>query len=137
MWIARTPVKRPHAIVYYTYGATRSGAFAQRLYQNYQGVLQCDGYSGYNLLTDSVQRMGCWAHVRRKFYDDVKFHVKGADKLLQLINEMFALEREWQTFSPRVRRRSHLRKLLKRFWQRLERVETLPQSRLGKAVAYE
>lgn len=81
--------------------------------------------------------MGCWAHVRRKFYDAVTSHVKGADTPLQLINEMFVLEREWQTFSPRVRRRrNRLRKLLKRFWQQLEQVTALPQSRLGKAVTY-
>lgn len=139
MWVARTPVKLRNAVVYYAYGATRSGFFAQKLYQDYQGALQCDGYSAYNLLGDNIQRMGCWAHVRRKFYDAVKSHVNGANRPLRLINQMFALEREWQHFSPRVRRRrrrSRLRKLLKRFWRGLENSEVLPQSRLGKAVTY-
>lgn len=139
MWVARTPVKQPNPVVYYAYGATRSGAFAQHLYQNYQGVLQCDGYSGYNLLGNSIQRMGCWAHVRRKFYDTAAAHIKGTDKILQLINQMFALEREWRRCSPRVRRRrrrSRLRKILKRFWRMVDQTEALPQSRLGKAIAY-
>lgn len=139
MWVARTPIKVPNPIVYYAYSATRSGKFAQRLYQNYQGALQCDGYSGYNLLGDDIQRMGCWAHVRRKFYDVFKSHIKGAARPLQLINDMFDLEKEWQKFSPRVRRRrrrSRLRKILKRFWRELNYTEALPQSRLGKAIDY-
>lgn len=52
---------------------------------------------------------------------------------------MFALEREWQAYSPRVRRRrrrSRLRKVLKRFWRLIDRTEVLPQSRLGKAIVY-
>ena len=139
MWVARTPIKQPNPIVYYAYGTTRSGVFAQSLYEGYLGVLQCDGYSGYNLLGNSVHRTGCWAHVRRKFYDASQSHIKGADNLLHLIDEMFALEREWQAYSPRVRRRrrrSRLRKVLKRFWRLIDRTEVLPQSRLGKAIVY-
>ncbi|PIO86348.1 hypothetical protein BSQ37_00010 [Pediococcus damnosus] len=38
---------------------TRSGTFAPKLYQNFTGILQCDGYAGYNLLANSVTRVGC------------------------------------------------------------------------------
>ncbi|MGX9222165.1 IS66 family transposase [Lactiplantibacillus plantarum] len=139
MWVARTPIKEPNPTVYYAYGATRSGAFAQSVYEGYQGVLQCDGYSGYNLLGTGVHRMGCWAHVRRKFYDANQSHIKGAQELLHLIDEMFARERKWQAYSPRARRRrrrSCLRKILKRFWRIVDHTEVLPQSRLGKAITY-
>ena len=41
---------------------------------NYHGRLQCDAYAGYNDLFDVKQpwgmtHVGCWAHVRRKYYD--------------------------------------------------------------------
>ncbi|MDV7757857.1 IS66 family transposase [Liquorilactobacillus mali] len=44
-------------IVYYVYGDTQSGKFAQKIYQNFTGVFQCDGYASYNLLADSITRM--------------------------------------------------------------------------------
>lgn len=34
----------------------------------YTGYLVCDGYDGYNKLKN-VTCCGCWAHVRRKFYE--------------------------------------------------------------------
>ncbi|MCT4489005.1 IS66 family transposase, partial [Levilactobacillus parabrevis] len=51
---------------------------------------------------DSVTRIGCFAHVRRKFYDaaNVKRRIQ-MSRPLKLLDKMFALEREWQHFSPR------------------------------------
>ncbi|WP_257883041.1 IS66 family transposase [Loigolactobacillus coryniformis] len=52
---------------------------------------------------------------------------------------MFARERQWQHFSPRVRRRrrrSQICKLLKRFWKWIASARVLPKSRLGKAITY-
>ncbi|ANK60936.1 transposase [Loigolactobacillus backii] len=140
MWVARTVKQSPQQIIFYAYGSTRSGTFAQKLYRNFTGILQCDGYTGYNLLENSVTRIGCWAHVRRKFYDATQANGKPISSVpLALIDEMFALERQWQHFSPRVRRRrrrSKVRKLLKRFWQWIDSADVLPKSRLGKAVTY-
>ncbi|MCV3326863.1 IS66 family transposase [Pediococcus ethanolidurans] len=140
MWVARTVMKCPQQITLYAYANTRSGAFAQKLYQNFTGVLQCDGYSGYNLLEGRITRVGCWAHVRRKFYDAAQADGNMAKSVpLNLINQMFALEQEWQHFSPRVRRRrrrSRTRKLLKRFWKWIDMAQATPKSRLGKAITY-
>ena len=139
IWLVTTPRKLSEQVVYYAYSPTRSGAFAQKLYQGFHGVLQCDGYSGYNLLSDCIERTGCWAHVRRKFYDAFKSHVKDAEMPLKLLNRMFKLEREWQPLSPkarRKRRRGQLKKIVNCFWRLLQQIETLPNSRLGKAIAY-
>ena len=70
IWIARSIRLAAHQVVYYTYSDNRAGKTAQQLYGDFMGVLQCDGYSGYNLLGATVTRVGCWAHVRRKFFDD-------------------------------------------------------------------
>ncbi|MFC6169700.1 IS66 family transposase [Lapidilactobacillus mulanensis] len=131
MWVARTVKQSPQQIIFYAYGNTRSGTFAQKLYQNFTGILQCDGYGGYNLLENSVTRVGCWAHVRRKFYDAAQVNGELINSVpLRLIGEMFTLERQWQHFSPRVRQ------LLKRFWKWINLAEVLPKSRLGKAITY-
>ncbi|ULQ48788.1 IS66 family transposase [Liquorilactobacillus nagelii] len=141
IWVIRSISRSDKPIVYYVYGDTRSGKFAQKIYQNFTGVLQCDGYAGYNLLTDSITRVGCWAHVRRKFYDDankVRGHFKET-RPLAILNEMFHLEKQWSksSSSERLDRRSKsLKPLIDNFWQWCDQAEALPKSRLGKALIY-
>jgi transposase len=141
IWVIRSISRSDKPIVYYVYGDTRSGRFAQKIYQNFTGVLQCDGYAGYNLLTDSITRVGCWAHVRRKFYDDankVRGHFKET-RPLAILNEMFRLEKQWSKLSSseRLDRRSKsLKPLIDSFWQWCDQAEALPKSRLGKALIY-
>lgn len=50
----------------------RQGIHPQEHLQNYAGILQADGYAGYNAITakNNVTEAACWAHVRRKFYED-------------------------------------------------------------------
>lgn len=101
IWLARTIGRAENQIVYYHYADSRAGKVAQQLYSGFEGVLQCDGYYGYNAISDSVEHVGCWAHVRRKFYDDAnldKDHFKPSIGL-ELINRMMKLERKWQTSS--------------------------------------
>lgn len=140
MWVMRSVTHQANRGVYYAYNTSRASIFAKTLYAGFTGTLQCDGYSGYNILDESVTRVGCWAHVRRKFYDagnsGKEFKMSTP---LALLNKMFHNEREWQHLSPRARRRrrrSQQKKLLKRFWGWIDVVNVLPKSRLGKAVTY-
>lgn len=141
IWVIRSISRSNEPIVYYAYADTRSGKFAQKVYQNFTGILQCDGYAGYNLLGDSITRIGCWAHVRRKFYDDankVHGHFKET-RPLAILNEMFYLEKKWQKFSSNERfefRLKKLKPLIDKFWQWCDQAEALPKSRLGKALTY-
>ena len=140
MWVARSVRKSPIKAVLYAYGDTRSGNFARNLYRGFNGSFQCDGYAGYNSLGNSVTRIGCFAHVRRKFYDAA--NIKGKVQIsrpLKLLDKMFALEREWQHLSPRSRkrrRRGQLRGLLNKFWRWIDQADELPKSQLGKAITY-
>ena len=60
-------------MVFY-YDPSRSGAVPKEMLNGYQGTLMVDGYSGYDPVcaTQSLLRLGCWAHVRRKFMDAKK-----------------------------------------------------------------
>ena len=140
MWVMRSVTHEAKQGVFYSYGTSRASSFAASLYNGFTGILQCDGYSGYNILDDSVTRDGCWAHARRKFYDDANKGKKFKATLpLNLIDEMFQLERVWQHLSPRARRRRrrcHQRKILKKFWHYIDMADALPKSRLGKAITY-
>ncbi len=62
----------------YQYNPSRSGDVAHTFLRGYQGVVQTDGYSGYNFLDDTqgVIHIGCWAHARRKFMEAYKAHPK-------------------------------------------------------------
>ena len=56
--------------VAFTYAPGRSGEYAEKILKGFSGILQVDGYAGYNRLlqrTDqNVQLTYCWAHARRK-----------------------------------------------------------------------
>lgn len=141
IWVARSITRSTQPVVFYSYANTRSGKFAQSLYSNFTGVLQCDGYSGYNLLEDSIVRVGCWAHVRRKFYDDankVKHHFQST-RGLDLINQMFTLEQRWKDLSAEKRylkRQQELKPVIEAFWKWCDGADALPKSLLGKALSY-
>ena len=138
MWVARTVRKNPTPMVYFRYDPHRSQSVAQELYANFSGVLQCDGYAGYNGL--AIERVACMAHVRRKFYEAARVSKTLDTSIpLRLLDEMFALEAQWQKLSPRARRkrrRSKLAPVMKRFWGWCDACDALPKSNLGKAVAY-
>jgi hypothetical protein len=60
--------------VVFTYAPGRSGNDASQILQGFEGVLQIDGYAGYNRVLDPrdnapIQLAYCWAHARRKLYE--------------------------------------------------------------------
>lgn len=60
--------------VAFTYAPGRSGIHAERILQGFSGVLQVDGYAGYNRLIapervgPDIQLAYCWAHARRNWW---------------------------------------------------------------------
>lgn len=141
VWVARTISRSEMPVVYYHYSPSRAGKVAQQLYSGFTGVLQCDGYYGYNAIADAVEHVGCWAHVRRKFFDDAntdKRHFRPSVGL-SLINQMSKLEQQWRELPGNQRRQARQRELaplIKQFWEWCDQVDVLPKTRLGKAVAY-
>lgn len=59
--------------VVFTYAPGRSGQHADKILKGFGGILQLDGYAGYNRLlkrpAQDVTLAYCWAHARRKLYD--------------------------------------------------------------------
>ncbi|MGB7317396.1 MAG: IS66 family transposase, partial [Planktotalea sp.] len=60
--------------VAFTYAPGRSGTYASEILQGFEGILQVDGYAGYNRVLDlrdnaPIQLAYCWAHARRKLFD--------------------------------------------------------------------
>ncbi|WP_437628997.1 IS66 family transposase [Achromobacter xylosoxidans] len=56
---------------WYAYSPGRSGEYPEAHLAGWRGALQADAFAGYNrLYADAIiVEVGCWAHARRKFYD--------------------------------------------------------------------
>lgn len=82
--------------VWYRYSPDRRSEHPQAHLKGYAGVLQADGYSGYGALYQSgqIQEAGCWAHARRKFYDQYAAHQSPiAVQAIERIGQLYAIER--------------------------------------------
>jgi transposase len=61
---------RPPAALFF-YSPDRKGEHPRAHLKDFRGVIHADGYAGFNELfvRGRIVEAGCWAHVRRKFFD--------------------------------------------------------------------
>jgi transposase len=141
---------RPGGDVFYQWQTSRSAAcLADMVPVQFQGTLQCDGYSAYRAFANergpNIRLAGCWAHVRRKFYEALEFSPKAAGWFMRHIQHLYRVEaglREHKA-GPRLRqavRESQSRFVVGRFKKALVRLKSsgryLPQSAFGQAIDY-
>jgi len=100
MWLFRRGDPDRPALVYQDH-PTRADDIARTILGDYQGIVQTDGFSGYDFLDHyaGVRHAGCMAHVRRKFMEVVKaqgknFTSENADYVLMTNQKIYALEKE-------------------------------------------
>jgi transposase len=92
--------------VWFQYSPDRKGERPLEHLRHYHGILQADGYAGFNRLyeTGRVVEVGCWAHVRRPFYDlSVAGDSPIAREALERIQGLFAIEAEIRGRPPEER----------------------------------
>lgn len=87
--------------VWFAYSPDRKGIHPRTHLKNFTGVLQADGYAGFDRLFNQadpqhpIQEAACWAHARRKFYDiHQATHSPLALQALQRIAELYAIEEQ-------------------------------------------
>lgn len=141
--------KRP--IVQFSYRQTRSARIPNAMLAHYKGFLQTDGYAGYAAIGQSpgVVHVGCFAHIRRKFFE--AFEAAGktgeAGQMLELIKELYAVEHRLRERLNQGRlddesftslRAVEVAPILTRIkaWLDAHNGSVLPQSSLGKAITY-
>jgi len=107
--------------------------------------LQVDGYAGYNeiCLVEGVTRVGCMAHVRRKFfemYKTSKNKSKPALHVLQLIKGLYKIETEIKDKSIEDRfkiRQEQAKPILDKIKAWLDANQNnYPSGLMGKAITY-
>lgn len=96
--------------VWFAYSPDRKGAHPRRHLQDFSGILQADGYAGFDRLYNDqdphhrIKEAACWAHVRRKFYDiQVATASPIASEALIRIGELYGIESEVRGRSPEIR----------------------------------
>ncbi len=109
MWLIRGgPPDQP--VVLFHYDASRSEEVPSRLLDGFEGVLQADGYAGYNKVCrdNPITRIGCWDHARRKFVEASKAApkkkkgqpVSKADVAISKIRKLYAIEARIKDLKP-------------------------------------
>ena len=131
--------------VLFEYNDSRSGKVVADNLKDYQGILQTDGYSGYNLLREKagVINIGCWAHCRRKFADVVKI-ASGTGKayeVMKWIAKLYQIESLVRDNKLSFVARKELRQkqappVLEKIKTLLTQSTPLSKSALGGAITY-
>jgi transposase len=153
MWVLRGGAPGNPGI-YFHYSPTRASSVAQNLLQTYQGVVQTDGYTGYDFLYNisEIGHAGCWAHARRKFmevlkakgkYDKKKAKSGHAEQAVDFIGQLYGIEHkaDKEELSPELRvslRMEKARPVLDTFhkWLTKTGLKTPPKGLLGNAIGY-
>ena len=97
------------AAVWFAYSPDRKGEHPARHLQNYTGILQADGYAGFNKLYErgGIVEAACWAHVRRKFHDLYQAHRSPiAKEALERIAQLYGIEQDIRGRFPAERRQA-------------------------------
>lgn len=146
MWMRTNPAEL-NRIVLFDYDPSRSGKVAEKLLSDFTGVLQCDGYAGYNGVAkkEGLTRIGCNMHGRRGFKKADEAGSKGSRKLagvaLKFYQDLYAVEREAKGMTWRERHRLREEKA-KAIWNEFkawaeETVKRVPpKSSIGEALGY-
>jgi len=138
----------PPGVVFF-YAPDRKGKNAETFLKDFNGILQLDGYQGYNRLTrrsrqggDPIRVAQCWAHARRKLKevfdrDGSKIAAEG----LRQITAIYKIETEIRGTAPGQRlsaRQTRTAPLVAAFgeWLQKQRLRVSPKSRLGEKLAY-
>lgn len=166
MWIYTSGTDGLPGIVLYEYQPGRGGIYPKGFLTGFKGLLQCDGYQGYNAVED-VLLACCMAHCRRKFFEALPVAKKKTLKLLDInsaeairepvipqsdpeqyipaeigvayCNKLFYLEREFKDLSPEERKTKRIEQevpVWDNFWNWLDSLDPTKGSKLQKAVNY-
>jgi transposase len=141
---------RPGGDVLFQWHTSRAADCLNKLIAvNFTGTLQCDGYNAYDAFArrrgGRIELAGCWAHVRRKFFDALEQSPRTAGWVMRQIQHLYRIE-AWlreRRAGPGLRavvRAHQSRPIVERIYKALERLKLtgrfLPQSLFGEAMDY-
>lgn len=140
--------------VIYTWDKSKEAKVAERIVPDwFAGILQTDGGSeiacfllggkGRTRPPPDIIRAGCWAHVRRKFFQAAKDGCPLAQRLLKIINVLYRIEDDARkadsTSAQRLRlRQKRARRVMSGLLRRIKATlaSVRPKTPVGKACLY-
>lgn len=161
VWVYASAKSSPNQVASFEYRASRGGEVPADFFTGYTGCILSDGWSAYNKVKD-LARGGCWAHVRRKWFDALPKELKLKEskndrlianpeakvdpgkcaqfRLLLLINQLFGREAQYEKdrLSPAqrlARRQLECKPILDRYWAVVESIDNATGNLL-KALTY-
>lgn len=151
MWLYKTGEPKDPVILY-DYQKTRSGSCPKEFLKDFSGIIQTDGYTGYNQV-ENVKRLYCLAHIRRKYFDIIS---KLKDEALKssraligfnFCEQLYKIEKElketYSNYADYYKKRYEIRleksaTIIENFikYVDIELQNALPRSPLGEALEY-
>jgi len=132
--------------VAFTYAPGRAGKYVDDILQDFSGILQVDGYAGYNRLlkrtSQDVQLAYCWAHARRKLYDVAKASdAPIAQEGLKQIAALYRIEADIKGLSADARLVARIERTKPKLevfekWLTHNRAQVSAKSPTGEALKY-
>jgi len=133
--------------VAFTYAPSRAGKHAVEILQGLDGVLQVDGYTGYNRVKDRhdnapIELAYCWAHARRKLFELTINNVAPiAEDGIKQIKAFYRIEGQIRGLSADERLAIRQEKTLPRMkdfeqWLSHSRAQVSAKSPTGLALKY-
>jgi transposase len=145
MWVRCTPAAQ-EKIVLFDYDPHRSGDVVKRLFLDYKGTLQVDGYGAYNVLEKSgdIDRIGCNMHGRRYFFDASEGAKAGqslATTALAFYKALYKIEEDARPMTPSERYGLRIEKSQPiwdefKAWADKNENKVPPRSKIGQAFHY-
>lgn len=135
--------------VVFRYAPGRAGLHAEEMLAGFDGVLQVDGFAGYNRLQRADRQGGsplrlayCWSHGRREVIKAIpEAGSPIGEEILQRIAALYAIEKQIRGSSPAQRRavrQERAKPLIAELeaFIRTQRERVSPKSNMGQALAY-
>ena len=148
MWVLGRWSAEERTVLFF-YEPSRAGAVPVKLLSGFKGYLQVDGYDGYNAVSaqKGVKRVGCLAHVRRKFVEAIKAAPPEAQaehtahEAVKLIKDVYEIESKLKDVTPDVRqerRQTEVKPALDKLkaWLDKKSGTSPPRGKYGEALSY-
>jgi transposase len=141
-WVYQTVEEK---MVFFDYQPSRGREGPRGILEDFQGFLQTDGYSAYELFdkVGGITTLHCMAHARRMFHEALDNDKGRSEYVLREMAKLYTIESIIKEQGLKAKEVQIIRELksvpiLKSLgkWMRQQYTEVTPKSPIGKALAY-
>jgi len=137
---------RPGGAVVFDFRLGRGRDGPRRFLGQFEGILQTDGYAGYDQIGGPrMVHAACWSHARRQFFEAVQLNPRDpvATPIVAQMDELFAVDADARrktltTAARHIRRQETAKPLLDDIRSKIDAAQSiaLPSGALNKACQY-